>query len=95
MATSLHPTVLWAQRKDKIFVTIDVQDCKVRIEPTLHALDRRVRPPGARILPILTSHRTRPMQHPKITVDNDDAAKTGKLTFRGLAHSHATGVYRA
>lgn len=55
--TTLHPTVLWAQRKDKIFLTIDVQNCK----------------------------------NPQISVDNDDDAKAGKVTFRGTAISHATG----
>lgn len=28
MATPLLPTVKWAQRKDKLYLTIDVQDCK-------------------------------------------------------------------
>lgn len=28
MATPLLPTLKWAQRADKLFITIDVQDCK-------------------------------------------------------------------
>jgi hypothetical protein len=30
MANSLHPTVLWAQRKNRLLLTIDLQGCKVR-----------------------------------------------------------------
>ncbi|KAL4550995.1 hypothetical protein Ndes2526B_g09083 [Nannochloris sp. 'desiccata'] len=48
---------MWAQRKDKLFLTIDVQNCK----------------------------------DPKIAIENDDSAKSGKVTFRGTAQSHATG----
>ena len=35
MSVSHHPPVLWAQRKDKLFITIDVQDCvhpKLKLE---------------------------------------------------------------
>lgn len=28
MAAPLLPTVKWAQRKDRLYLTIDVQDCK-------------------------------------------------------------------
>lgn len=47
--------MLWAQRSDRLLLTIDLQDCK----------------------------------DPKVSLDNDD--KHGKLSFRGNAHSHATG----
>jgi hypothetical protein len=33
MALVLHPTVLWAQRKDLVLLTIDLQDAKVRAPP--------------------------------------------------------------
>ena len=29
MTQQLHPNVLWAQRKDKLFLTIDIQVCGV------------------------------------------------------------------
>lgn len=51
----LQPTVLWAQRSDRLFITIDLQDCK----------------------------------DPKVTLDGE--GEHGKLSFRGHAHSHATG----
>ncbi|PSC67277.1 HSP20-like chaperone [Micractinium conductrix] len=53
----LSPMVLWAQRADRLLLTIDLQSCK----------------------------------DPQISITNDEAAKTGRLTFRGNAHSHATG----
>lgn len=48
----LQPTVLWAQRRDRVLLTIDLQDCR----------------------------------DPKVTLEDE-----GKVSFRGLAHSHATG----
>ena len=53
----LAPGVLWAQRGDRVLLTIDLQDCK----------------------------------DPQISVTNDEAAKAGRVSFRGSAHSHATG----
>ena len=53
----LAPAVLWAQRHDRVLLTIDLQDCK----------------------------------EPQISVTNDEAAKEGRVAFRGDAHSHATG----
>ncbi|PRW61524.1 HSP20-like chaperone [Chlorella sorokiniana] len=53
----LQPTVLWAQRADRLLLTIDLQSCK----------------------------------DPQISITNDEAAKAGRVTFRGHAHSHATG----
>lgn len=46
-----------AQRKDRLYLTFDLQDCK----------------------------------DPEITVVNDESAHAGKVTFKGKAHSHATG----
>ncbi|KAI7842815.1 hypothetical protein COHA_003561 [Chlorella ohadii] len=53
----LSPTVLWAQRADRLLLTIDLQSCK----------------------------------DPQISITNDEAAKAGRVSFRGHAHSHATG----
>ncbi|EFN52096.1 hypothetical protein CHLNCDRAFT_139383 [Chlorella variabilis] len=53
----MQPMVLWAQRADRLLLTIDLQQCV----------------------------------DPEISISNDGAAKAGKLTFRGHAHSHATG----
>lgn len=45
MSVSHHPPVLWAQRKDKLFVTIDVQDCvnpKLKLEKRDESADSAV-----------------------------------------------------
>ena len=52
----LTPQLLWAQRSDRLYITIDLQDCK----------------------------------DPTVELDSDE--QHGKLTFRGHAHSHATGA---
>jgi hypothetical protein len=50
MATTLHPTVLWAQRKDALFLTIDLQDCKVRHD---HVPERFNGPSARRFIALL------------------------------------------
>lgn len=52
-----NPVFGRAQRKDRLYLTFDLQDCK----------------------------------DPEITVKNDADAKCGRVSFRGKAHSHATG----
>jgi hypothetical protein len=32
------------------------------------------------------------LQDPEIKVENDEEAKAGKVSFKGKAHSHATGA---
>lgn len=51
------PQLLWAQRRDRLYLTIDLQDAK----------------------------------DPQIKLENDAEDKHGKLSFSGLARSHATG----
>ncbi|RMZ57449.1 hypothetical protein APUTEX25_004283 [Auxenochlorella protothecoides] len=53
----LSPPVQWAQRKDRLYLTFDLQDCK----------------------------------DPTIEVKNDEASQSGRVSFKGNAHSHATG----
>lgn len=43
------------------------------------------------ILLLLFSRWLLILQDPQISIENDDSAKAGKVTFRGTAQSHATG----
>ncbi len=61
MSVTRSPGVQWAQRADKLYLNIDVQDSK----------------------------------DPEVKLDNDEGQKAGKLTFRGMATSHATGALKA
>jgi hypothetical protein len=55
---ALVPKVQWAQRKDKLYVTIDLQD----------------------------------VLEPKVDISNDAEGKFGRVAFKGIGRSHATGV---
>lgn len=61
MHASCHPMLAYlprAQRKDRLYLTFDLQDCK----------------------------------DPTIEVKNDEASQSGRVSFKGNAHSHATGA---
>lgn len=87
--SSLHPTVLWAQRKDRLYLTFDLQDCKVRAKVMWVQADGALKVwPAPRCD---SDGRVGVLQDPQISVENNEETKSGKVSFKGHAHSHATG----
>lgn len=82
------PTVVWAQRKDKLYVTIDLQVCcrfrpqiipQIVLMPCKSRLRAALRTPKLSALP-----RVQDVSNQKVDLQNADG--TGKLTFSGSSN---------